>query len=223
MDGAFTLNLKLTLHDQAGTTNWIRIQQANGSGQTEKARTNIAMGPCHDCTQTISIPLNFSTWTTGLQEVRISLNVPDEQPDGLAGSDSGAQRMFNSTGWQVCVRACTPAYRSGPNFLEARGWYEGHEYQNARLESALSSVRSCGSIDVRMAQGSNAVFPTTFSGAFIDPNFHAGDDGIPFWTRNGPTDQVITMPCLASGAHKLVLIAGDKQEAGVLAIPFTVP
>lgn len=222
VDGIVDIPVKLTLHEQVGTTNWLRVQEANSSGQTERFRQNIAIGPCVDCTHNLTVRMDFSQWRTGRNEMRFSLNVPDEQP-GV----SGAQRMFQSTGWQVCVRSCTPSYRSG-DFIEARGWYdnapqgESHEYANARLTTPLSSVRSGGTIGVSLRPGAGGL-PTVGHGVYIDPDFHHGSAGIVVREGTGPFTGNVTLPTLASGAHKLVLVSHDGQNAGVLMVPFVVP
>jgi hypothetical protein len=137
--------------------------------------------------------------------------------------------MFNSTGWQVCVRACTPEYRSGPEFVEARGWYDdspagvAHGYQNARLTTGVGSVRAGGTIGVKLAPGSGGL-ATTYSLVTLDANMHAGIAGRVLRETNGPWSGSLTIPAdLSSGAHALSLVASDGQNAGVLVVPFTVP
>ncbi len=225
VNGSVTFPIRLTLHDQVGSSSWLRLQAVTPSGDNVlRWQKDLVIGPCHDCFHDTSITVDVSSWPTGRHELRFSLNIPDEQPD-----KSGAQRMFQSTGVQLCVRACTPSYRDPVNFLEARGWYDdlpapgvAHEYQNARLTSALSTVRSGGVVSVRLGPGADGL-ATVESGVYIDPNFHAGSQGtrIGHWT--GPFTGSVTIPVLASGPHKLVLIASDGKNAGVLAIPFTTP
>jgi hypothetical protein len=143
--------------------------------------------------------------------MRWTANVP-KNADG--------NRQYQSTGWQVCIRSCTPSYRSGV-YLEARGWYTGRGYQNARLTSQLTTVRSGGTITVSLKPGSGGL-STKFSAAYIDPDFHHGSAGTVIFTRNGPYVGSITIPVLAPGPHKLVLLASDGLNAGVLGIPFGV-
>jgi hypothetical protein len=218
-----TFPLRVTLHDQVGGTSWLRLQAVTPSGSNvERYREDFVLAGCHDCFRDTSITVDTSGWPTGRHELRFTANVPDEQP-GV----SGAQRMFQSTGIQLCVRSCTPTYRSG-NFLEARGWYDNepqgdfHGYQNARLASALSSVRSGGAISVRLGPGSDGL-PTTGAGVYIDPDFHAGNPGIVVREWSGPFTGTVTLPSLPSGTHRLVLLAHDGQNGGVLMVPFVVP
>lgn len=222
VNGRVTFPVKLTLHDQVGTSSWLRMQAVTPSGSNiERYMADLALGPCHDCTTTTNVTVDVTGWPTGRHELRFSLNVPDEQPDV-----SGPQRMFQSTGIQLCVRSCTPTYRSG-NFLEARGWYDDtpngveHGYQNARLTSSLSTVRSGGTIGVSLKPGADGL-PTVESGVYIDPSFHDANPGIVVGHWNGPYTGNVILPTLPAGPHKLVLVTSDGQNAGVLSIPFEV-
>lgn len=212
VDGRVSFPVRVTLHDQVGSTNIVRLQDEGSYAQT----IPFVLGPCADCSRDLTITADVSSWSTGRHELRFTANVPDEQPNA-----SGDQRMFQSTGIQLCVRSCTPSYRSG-DWLEARGWYDGHGYQNARLTSSVASVRSGGTISVRLAPGSEGL-PTTGSGVYIDPDFHNGSSGIVVLERSGPFTGSVTLPSLPPGAHRLVLVAHDAQNGGVLLIPFVTP
>jgi hypothetical protein len=212
VDGRVTFPVRVTLHDQVGSTNIVRLQNEGSYSQS----VPFVLGPCDDCFRDLTITADVSNWSTGRHELRFTANVPDEQPDV-----SGDQRMFQSTGIQLCVRSCTPSYRSG-DWLEARGWYDGHGYQNARLTSTLASVRSGGTISVRLAPGSDGL-PTKGAGVYIDPNFHDGNPGIVVREWAGPYTGSVTLPDLPSGSHRLVLVAHDGKNAGVLQVPFVVP
>jgi hypothetical protein len=212
VDGRVTFPVRVTLHDQVGSTNVVRLQNEGSYSQS----VPFVLGPCGDCFRDLTITADVSGWSTGRHELRFTANVPDEQPDV-----SGDQRMFQSTGIQLCVRSCTPSYRSG-DWLEARGWYEDHGYQNARLTSALSTVRSGGTITVRLGPGSDGL-ATTGAGVYIDPNFHDGNPGIVVREWSGPYTGSVTLPDLPSGTHRLVLVAHDGKNAGVLQVPFVVP
>lgn len=212
VDGIVRFDGRVTLHKQVGSTNIVRLQDEGSYAQT----IPFVLGPCDDCSRDFSFTVNLSSWSTGRHELRFTANVPDEQPDA-----SGDQRMFQSTGIQLCVRSCTPSYRSG-DWLEARGWYDGHGYQNARLTSSVASVRSGGTISVRLAPGSEGL-ATTGAGVYIDPDFHNGSAGIVVREWSGPFTGSVTLPSLPSGAHRLVLVAHDAQNGGVLLIPFVTP
>lgn len=217
VNGRVSFPVRVTLHDQVGATNWLRLQAVTPSGSNvERWQEDFRLGGCADCFLDTTITVDVSGWPTGRHELRFTANVPDEQPDA-----AGAQRMFESTGIQLCVRSCTPTYRSG-DFLEARGWYTDHEYQNARLTSPLSSVRSGGTIRVRLGPGSGG-HETVGAGAYIDPSFHDGNPGTIVREWSGPYTGEVKLPDLPSGNHRLVLLAHDGKNGGVLMIPFVVP
>lgn len=226
VSGPVTIPMTVTLHNAAGPTNFIRIQAVSPGGSNREVwRQSLSVGPCADCSADVTAVINTSGWATGRHELRISANTPDEDP-----ALSGSQRMYQSTGWQMCVGSCSPSYRSG-NFVEARGWYTGRDYANARLTSSLSTVRSGGTITVKLAPGAGGE-PTKFSGVFIDPDFHNGSAGIvvdpcksdahPFGC-NGPFSGSIVLPTLTSGTHRLALLSSDSKVAGVQIVVFTTP
>jgi hypothetical protein len=208
INGRISVPVKVTLHNHTGKTNWLRV----ADGSTPKQSWPIAIGPCGDCTWTSTVVVDFSSWGTGRREMRWSANVPD---------NSEGKRHYQSTGWQVCVRSCSPSYRSGP-FTEARGWYEGRGYANARLTSTLSTVRSGGTIKVALKPGSGG-FPTRFSGIYIDPDFHAGSSGRVVRESTSAFTGSVALPSMTSGSHRLVLLSSDGLNAGVQVVPFEVP
>lgn len=209
VDGRYDMPVTITLHDARGLTNWFRV----GTEDQLLYQRDTVIGKCADCSVSFTVPLDFTNVPTGRHELRMSANNPDEDPD-LAGS----QRMFQSTGFQVCVRSCSPTYRSGTH-TEARGWYTDHEYANAKLTTA--NVGSGATIGVRLSPGSGGR-PTTFAGVYIDPSFHDADPGIVVRQWSGAFTGSVTLPTLAPGPHKLVLLSSDGQNAGVLVVPFTV-
>ena len=224
VNGRVDVPVTITLHDQVSGPTWIRWSD----GSTVKG--SIALDGFNgfactthdgftDCKRSVVLPIDFGGFGTGLRELRISVNVPDEQPD-VAGS----QRMFNSTGWPVAVRALSPIAEGGRsvNFIEARGWYTDHEYQNARLTTGIPSVRAGGTIGVKLAPGSGGI-ATTYSLVTLDPDMHRHLIGRVLLERNGAFSGSVVIPAdLAPGTHKLTLLASDGKDAGVLVIPFVV-
>jgi hypothetical protein len=229
VNGRVDVPVHLLLHDQVGSPNFIRWQDGSTTKGSIAVTRSAFSCSTHDgftdCIHDMVLPIDFATFGTGLRELRISLNVPDEQPDV-----SGSQRMFQSFGIEVCVRACSPVAVGGRSltFLEARGWYDdtgttgSHEYQNARITSGIDSVKAGGTVGVKLAPGSGGR-PTVFSGAYLDPNMHLHDAGRVIATWAGPHTGDIVIPAdLAAGTHKLVLVTSDGKNAGVLAVPFDV-
>lgn len=208
IDGKIDVPVTVTEHNNAGSITQLRVS----NGSTVMQTWPLVLGPCADCTWTGTVTVDFSRWPTGRDEMRWTANIP-KNSDGL--------RQYQSTGWQVCVRSCSPTYRSGP-WIEARGWYSGRGYANARLTSDLSTVRSGGTIKVSLKPGSGGL-ATKIAGVYIDPDFHHGSAGIIVKQWSSAFTGSVTLPVLPAGPHKLVLLSSDGLNAGVLAIPFDVP
>lgn len=208
VSGTLNLPIKITLHNQTGKVTWVRACRQSSYCQT----FTVSLGPCADCTLTRTIAINLNNWPTGVQELRLTANIPN---------NNESKRQFQSTGWPIKVRSATCSTRCNV-FWEARGWYEGREYANARIVTNPWSIKSGGSVSVSLKPGSDGL-PTKFSGLFIDPNFHAGYKGI--WSKpfDGPFTGSVTLPTLSSGIHKLVGISSDGKNAGVQVSQFVVP
>lgn len=211
VDGVYPLRVRVTLHRQEGQTSWYRVSDGN----TTFPLVPFVLGPCHDCSTELTIPIDFGAFQTGVREVRLSVNVPDEQP-----AASGSQRMFNSTGWPVCVRSCAITDRAqGLAFVEARGWYLDHGYQNARADKA--SVKACQVIDIDLQPGSGGL-PTMRHGVYVNPNMHAGDAGRVLLEGSGEYHGPITVPCDLVPGDKVALSAHDGNN-GVVNVLRVVP
>lgn len=229
VNGRVDVPVHLVLHDQVGSPNWIRWQDGpDTKGQIPTTIRDFTCTPhpdFTDCARDMVLPVDFSSFGTGLRELRISLNVPDEQPDA-----SGSQRMFGSFGLQVCVRSCSPVDQGGRSidFLEARGWYDdagatgAHGYQNARITSGIDSIRAGGTVTLKLAPGSGGL-ATKYSGVYIDPDMHHHLAGQVLLERAGSFAGAVTIPAnLTPGPHKFVALASDGKNAGVIAITFQV-
>lgn len=218
VDGVINIPVKVTIHEALGRVTRLRWQDGSGTVHTK----NIDLGPCVNCTLDTTIPVDFSDFGTGRRELRIRVENEDEDP-----ALSGEQRMFTTFNAQVCVRSCTPSYRSGP-WVEARGWYvEGHEYENARFFSAVPDVGVPvpAQWTVSLQTTSTSGPGTKLSVVAIDPKYHDGLGGIELLRVSGAIAKrslTIDTTKLAPGAHSLVIISSDGLNAGVLRIPFTV-
>lgn len=203
VDGILHLDIRVLLHNQIGVTNYLRFQDASGSASI---KFPLVIGP-GDTTIWVPVDLDLGLWGTGLRETHITVNIPN---------NTDGKRQFNSTGWQLCVRTCTPTYRKPP-WTEARGWYEGHDYQNARFFSLLpvAPVSGLWTFNVRLLQ-------TGPGGVFIDPNFHAGIEGTRIADGGYAGNLTVDTRLLTNGAHRLVLVASDGKSAGVQLITFVV-
>lgn len=203
VDGVLHLDVRVLLHSQIGRTNYLRFQDASGSASIKFPLT---IGP-GDATAWVPVDLDLGLWGTGRRETHITANI-ENNTDG--------KRQFNSTGWQLCVRSCTPTYRTPP-WTEARGWYEGHDYQNARFLSLLpvAPVSGLWTFRVRLVQSGPG-------GVFIDPDFHAGSEGTRVAAAGYYGNVTVDTRLLANGTHRLVLVASDGKSAGVQVVTFVV-
>lgn len=210
VSGTLNLPIKITLHNQTGKVTWVRACRQSSVCQT----FTVSLGPCADCTLTKTIPINLNSWPTGVQELRLTANIPD---------NAEGKRQFQSTGWPIKVRSATCSTRCNV-FWEARGWYEGRGYANARIVTNPWSIKSGGSVSVSLKPGADAsCCPTKFAGLFIDPDFHRGYAGI--WSKKWTAAFTgsVTLPTIPSGTHKLVAVSSDGKNAGVQVSQFQVP
>jgi uncharacterized protein YjdB len=204
--GTVHFDVRVTLHDETGKTDILRVAQESVIRQI----VPLVMGPAADATVWVPFDVNTDGWDTGRREWRWTANVP---------RNSEGNRQFQSTGWQLCVRACTPneTYRAGP-WTEGRGWYDdGHGYQNARFLSKLPYAPLSGLWTFRVRLVQRGV-----GGVFIDPDFHAGNQGIKIASGGYDGNLTIDTRTLSNGVHRLVLVASDNQSAGVQVIEFRV-
>ena len=146
-------------------------------------------------------------------------------PDGTIG--------YTSSGWQaILANGGRPlqAYRTPP-WIEARGWYTGTEYENARFTSSLPSGPVAGSwtFAVSLAPGSGGT-PVNHVLISVDPHFHNDpvDRGNVIFEKAGPYVGSITIDTttLSNGVHRLFMRADSPLAtgtgSGVLAFNFTV-
>ena len=222
VNGIIQVPIKITAHDQIGPITWIRAAQQSTekpirfAGQTSWSTTQLKLptplGPCADCSFSAILEMDISKWSTGVQELRLTANI---------SNNTEGNRQFQSTGWPLNVRSTTCSTRCNV-FWEARGWYTDREYQNARITTLPWNIKSGGSVNVKLGPGSGGL-TTKFSGIYIDPDFHHGSTGIWSKTWNAAFTGSITLPTLSSGTHKLVALASDGKNAGVMVVFFTVP
>ena len=203
VDGVLHLDVRVLLHNQIGRTSYLRFQDASGPASI---KIPLTIGP-GDATAWVPVDLDLGLWGTGRRETHITANIP---------INSDGKRQFNSSGWQLCVRSCTPSYRTPP-WTEARGWYEGHNYQNARFLSLLPVVPVSGLWTFRVQ-----LLQLGAGGVFIDPDFHAGSEGTRIAAAGYYGYLTVDTRLLANGTHRLVLVASDGQSAGVQVVTFKV-
>ena len=147
-------------------------------------------------------------------------------PDGSLG--------YTSTGWQATLAngGLRPVrnYRTPP-FVEARGWYTGTEYENARFTSSLPAgpVSGLWTFTCKLVKGSGGT-PVNHVLVTVDPKFHADpvDRGQVVFEQSATHTGAITIDtrALSDGAHRLVMrtdsTVASGTGSGVLVVPFRV-
>jgi hypothetical protein len=147
-------------------------------------------------------------------------------PDGTVG--------FTSTGWQATIAngqgRPVRNYRTPPH-IEARGWYTGTDYENARITSNLPTgpVSGLWTFNVKLAKGSGGSTPTHVL-VTVDPRFH----DVPVYRGRVIFEQdaaytgpiTIDTTTLSDGPHRLLLrtdsTIASGTGSGVLVVPFQV-
>jgi hypothetical protein len=205
-----SVDVRVLLHNQTGKTHVFRVSDDGKVMQYQ----SFAMGP-GDAERWFTYKVNLKTWPTGRREVRWTARIKAPPPD----RDPPHPEMFNSTGWQLCVRSCTPTYRPEESYTEARGYYAHHDYKNARFLSKLPVAPVSGLWTFRIR-----LLDTGPGGVFVDPDFHNKSPGTVIRATGGPFlgDVTIDTSTLTNGYHRLVLVSSDGNAAGVQVIGFTV-
>jgi PKD repeat protein len=147
-------------------------------------------------------------------------------PDGSEG--------YTSTGWQATLAngGGRPVrnYRTPP-FIEARGWYTGTEYENARLTTNLPTgpVSGIWTCTVKLAKGSGGTNATRVF-VSLDPRFHANpvDHGQVILDQTAAYQGAISIDTrtLPDGVHRLFMRTDSRVPSGtgsgVLVVQFRV-
>lgn len=148
----------------------------------------------------VPITLDLAKFGTGRHEFRFGVYVT--QPSGIV--------QLVSSRYQICVRSCSPAYRSLTSFplLQGTGgWYESDSpigYADARITSAIpTSPVSTWALKGQCQDPSGA--PITKTTVALDMDAHAGNRGTVLYTSNGPSKFSLTVP-IGAGTHKVAII-----------------
>jgi hypothetical protein len=171
------------------------------------------------CEWWIPIDVDTSLIPAGYQELRFRFNII--QPNG--------ERQFASTGWEAWYHGGTTYYRTPP-WLEARGWYTGTEYENARLLTPVPYDPISGgyTLSAAMKPGSGGIATANYS-VHMDARFNLDDFGTILASGNGPFEGNITIDTtqFTNGPHCLALKTNsiDKNggtNTGILQIPIVI-
>lgn len=193
--GPYTFNVTITAHDTVARITSVRV----ADGGTVKVTKAISLGPCADCSVTVPFTVDFSSWTVGRHELRWTANMP---------AITGHGRLYQSTGWQVCIAACTPnpGGRATP-FIEARGW-QGGQYSNVRILTHLRLLNPGATFRVQAAN------TATTGACYLNPDFHSLSHGTLIGSF-GTSVTTLTIPASASPGDRLVCVAHQGTRAGV--------
>ena len=227
VSGTVEFDVRIMLHDNPGQLYRLRPQvwyEGGYSVQNEVHFLETFGGGNGTIWQHIAVDTTQVPYD-GLQEMRLFTEV--RHADGAS--------QYVSTGWQLLLSNGQPVNHYKPDgqaaqFTEGRGWYTGEAaYTNARWDDfALDQpVSGIWSPDLKMTAGAGGA-TVTFHGVYVDPNFHAGSEGIVVMTGLGKWDGPVAIDTwtLANGPHKLVLRAdatvSNGTNSGLIVIPFTV-
>lgn len=192
----YTFNLVIQTHDMPGTVTSVRVSSSSSVRKTQSISVTNSTSP-----QTIPFTVDFSTWSVGRHELRWTANRP---------SGNGLPRLYNSTGWQVCIESCSPNIggRATP-FIEARGWQS--DYANVRILTPFRDLRAGQPFRVQAANTS------TKGWCAMNPDIHAGFLGTRIGSF-GRTTTTLTIPSTFGPGDKLVCQANQGTRTGVLAL-----
>jgi hypothetical protein len=201
----YTFRIVNQVHDMPGTATSIRV--ADGSNVKKTVSISI-VGPTAVAPE-LAFTVDFSSWAVGRHELRWTLNRPQK-------TDSSGRvlwpRLYNSSGWEICIVSCTPNLTSGRGsfpdspFIEARGWQV--DYANVRILTAVKNLRAGSKFKVQAAN------TATTGECYSNPDIHNGSRGVPV----GRFSRTVTELTIPSGTTKLVCQANQGTRAGVLAI-----
>lgn len=203
--GTVHFHVKVLTHGLTGTRgiSFIRLQDQSAKYWEQPIRSGTLVG---DSEATFDVPVNFDLWPTGRREMRWTANCP---------ANGEGNRMYQSTGYQVSIRAASPKYRTDP-WIEARGWYFEHGYQNPRWLTRLDAIKPGATVKVKLAPGSGGR-TTKLAIVSLNPHYHDGDGGTELLHKTAAGTYSFVVPAGTSG-QKLVAIASDGQVAGVSAV-----
>lgn len=147
----------------------------------------------------------------GWQELRFTANIK---------SDQFGRRQYQSTGIQAYVKngkTVKATYRTLP-YWEARGWYEGVEYENVLIHQDPPSAPVSGTWafkwEAKAGSGGKAI---TYHALYVDANTHAVPMVLPhvYSAGNGAFNgtTLIDTTQLTNGVHKLLLRADAKTSS----------
>lgn len=221
--GTVGLDLKLQTHGQPAGTYVSRLRATDGGGGNVFPAMTSGFSPIVDgsMVQWIHKDVNTTGLSTGLHEIRLAAYVRQNGFDQLVSSDL-----------PLFVRSMSGGATSR-DYVEARGWYPGFLYTNARYRNRLSDFLA--PVPDLWTPTFQCASPSGANGdrfvVAIDPKYHDLNMGWELLRYAGETTRKLSIDTtgLAPGTHKIVascaaddnLSGHDGTSTGVLAINFT--
>jgi hypothetical protein len=214
LKGTVPFDIHIQLHMNPGVLTVVDLQVFGNS----VSESQVAAKPNFTCPTTqcdLWYHLDYDTTKVpadGALEFRFHAKVTS--PDGTVG--------YTSSGWQaVLANGGRPVqnYRKPP-WIEARGWYTGTEYENARFTSPLPSgpLQGTWTFNVSLGPGSGGT-PVDHVLVSVDPHFHFDpvDRGNVIFEKAGPYVGPIAIDTtkLSNGVHRLFMRSDSTVPAGV--------
>lgn len=220
--GTLELDLRVMLHDQLPGSRVTLLRAGTESVTLLEQSIDLRPDASGHATAWYHVGLDTRKVAEGRREFRFTANM-SARPDG--------KRQFETSGWQTTVDN-DPAV-AGSNYrshlgIEARGWYSGANYTNARLDAPPpATVSGTWTFNVRLDAGSGGT-PVTAHSVHVDPDFHAGSAGRVLRSGVGAYRGAVSIDTktLTNGRHKLVLISHSDiatgRASGIQVVTFNV-
>lgn len=247
MTADFTLDVRLIMHDNAGTySNLDLVTKGVGYEDTipDRFTTPHFTCPVGTCERWVTVSVRMSDFReSGLQEVRLRTFVNDFPDDPVTSVDESNcdKCMHASTNFQLYIQNGRPqANVTRFPFLRNKGLWndpgsapDDFGYCEAGFTDPLPIVPLSGiwQPHVRLVtHSSDASFPVTQHTVTLDPDFHASPPlpGTVIRQGSGGYEGPVSIDTrtLSNGVHKLHLrsdcTAGDSTNSGVGVISFRV-
>jgi len=227
VSGTVPFDLQLVMHDNPGAIRRIRVYIC--SNQQNK----------QPCPEQPVVPLNLTCPSPGTCTFwqHVDVNTLNYPYDGLANIrfrvealEPDGHTLRTSQYWLTDIENGNPPLTSPSDFIKARGWYSGGAgYSNADLKHSSWPPPTSGTWTINFQCGSTLEVLDCL--VAVDPDFHAGSDGIVLFNQAGadrPSSVTLDLSTLTPGTHYLAIRSRTlvtklaSSSAGILKLPFTV-
>lgn len=232
VSGVVGVDMKIQTHRQPAGNFFKRLRATDGGGGdvfTPMTSGFNALDANGDMVQWVHKDISTDGLSSGLHEIRLAGYV--RQTAGTASTGDDFDQLVSSD-LPLFVRSMSGGATSR-DYVEARGWYPGFNYTNARYLKRLSDFLNpvpdlwTPTFQCASPSGENADQMTVT----LDPGFHVGNPGTTLFTYPGETTKKLSIDTtgLTLGTHKIVTLCAasanlsghDGTSTGVLAINFT--